>query len=266
MNEEGASQNPLHTVLAGNVLTVTLERPQVHNALNPQLIDELTILFQEVGSRDDVRVIVLTGSGRTFCAGGDLASMRAAADYDFHQNVTDGQTIFDLMAAVDRCPKPVIGRINGSAFGGGVGLVSCCDIAIAVEEATFAFSEVRLGLTPAVISPFILRKIGPSHARELFLTGERFDTAKALHIGLIHQVTPPEALDDTVNKKVALLMDGAPEAQAVAKEIVRMGEHQSLDEQRIATAEILARRRASREGREGMNAFLEKRKPEWQDG
>jgi methylglutaconyl-CoA hydratase len=261
-----SAQTLLGTALDGGVLTVTLDRPQVHNALNPQLIAELTRLFREVDAREEVRVVVLTGAGSTFCAGGDLASMRAAADFDFQENVAGGQAIFDLMAAVDRCSKPVVGRINGSAFGGGTGLVSCCDLAIAVEHATFAFSEVRLGLIPAVISPFVLRKIGPGYARELFLTGEKFDTLKALHIGLIHQVSSVETLDDAVNHKVALLLQGAPEAQAAAKEITRMGEQQSIDEQRLAMAEILARRRASREGREGMSAFLEKRKPDWQGG
>jgi methylglutaconyl-CoA hydratase len=266
MNGDTA-QNLLRTALDSGVLTVTMDRPQVHNALNPQLTGELTSLFREVGARDDVRVVVLTGAGRTFCAGGDLASMRAAADFDFQQNVTDGQAIFDLMAAVDRCPKPVVGRVNGSAFGGGTGLISCCDMAIAVEHAKFAFSEVRLGLIPAVISPFVLRKIGPGYARELFLTGEGFDADKALHIGLIHQVSSVETLDDAVNQKVALLLRGAPEAPAAAKEIIRMGdEQQSLDEQRVATAEILARRRASQEGREGMSAFLEKRKVDWKKG
>jgi methylglutaconyl-CoA hydratase len=259
-------QDLLRTVLDDSVLTVTLDRPQVHNAMNPQLISHLTRLFREIGARDDVRVVILTGSGRTFCAGADLAAMRAAADYDFQQNVADGQTIFDLMVAVDRCSKPVIGRINGSAIGGGTGLVSCCDIAIAVQEAEFAFSEVRLGLTPAVISPFILRKIGPGYARELFLTGERFDAAKALQIGLIHQITSEETLGDAVNQKVDLLLQGAPEAQAVVKELLRMGDFQSIDVQRVATAEILARRRDSWEGREGMSAFLEKRKPDWQEG
>jgi methylglutaconyl-CoA hydratase len=265
MNEENA-QSLLRTSLDGSVLTVTLDRPQVHNAMNPQLITDLTRVFQEISARDDIRVVILTGSGRTFCSGADLAAMRAAADYDFQQNVADGQKIFDLMAAVDRCPKPVVGRINGSALGGGTGLVCCCDIAIAIEEAKFAFSEVRLGLVPAVISPFVLSKIGAGYARELFLTGERFDAAKALHIGLIHQVASAETLDDAVNQKVTMLLQGAPEAQAVVKEIVRKGESQVNDERRIATAEILAKRRASREGREGMSAFLEKRTPDWQTG
>ena len=255
---------PLKTVLNGRVLTVTLDRPQVHNALSPQLIGDLTTLFKELGSREDIHVVILTGSGRTFCAGADLAAMRAAADYSFQENVADGQAIFDLMEAVDGCPKPVIGRINGSAIGGGVGLVSCCDIAIAVERARFAFSEIRLGLVPAVISPYVLRKIGTGFARELFLTGERFAADKALRIGLIHQVVPEEGLDDAVLEKVELLLQGAPAAQAAVKEVIHMVGSHSHEDVRAYTAELLAQRRASREGREGMSAFLEKRKPDWQ--
>jgi methylglutaconyl-CoA hydratase len=254
----------LDTVLDGSVLTVTLDRPQVHNAMSPQLIGDLTRLFREISSREDIHVVILTGSGRTFCAGADLAAMRAAADYGFQENVADGLAIFDLMEAVDRCPKPVVGRINGSAIGGGVGLVCCCDIAIAVERAKFAFSEVRLGLVPAVVSPYVLRKIGPGFARELFLTGERFAAAEAWRIGLIHQVVPEEALDDAVLEKVEMLLQGAPAAQAAVKALIRMVEPQSLDNVRASTAELLAQRRASREGREGMSAFLEKRKPNWQ--
>lgn len=259
-------QNSLHTFLDGNVLTVALDRPQVHNAMNPQLIADLTRLFQEIGARDDVRVVVLTGKGRTFCAGADLAAMRAAADFDFQQNIADGQAIFDLMVALDHCPKPLVGRINGPAVGGGVGLVSCCDLAITVDRAHFAFSEVRLGLVPAVISPFVLRKIGPGYARELFLTGERFDAAKALRIGLVHHVTTEDALDDAVREKVEMLLQGAPGAQAAAKEIIRLVELPALEDQRDYTAGSLAQRRASSEGREGMSAFLEKRKPDWHSG
>ena len=160
---------------AGGVLTVALNRPEQHNAMNPAIMAGLSDIFGGLPARDDVRVVVLTGNGRSFCAGADLAFMRAAADYTFDQNVADGQAIFDLMQAVDSCPQPVVGRVNGAAIGGGAGLVSCCDIVVADERATFAFSEARLGIVPAVISPFVLARIGPSHARELFLTGERFE-------------------------------------------------------------------------------------------
>ena len=206
--------------LSGGVLTVTLNRPDQHNAMNPAIMAELTRIFGEMPGRDDVRVVVLTGNGRSFCAGADIAAMRAVADYTFDQNVADGEAIFDLMLAVDRCPRPVVGRVNGAAIGGGAGLVSCCDIVIAVERATFAFSEARLGIVPAVISPFVLSRIGPAHARELFLTGERFDARRAQAIGLVHHIAAEAELDAIVAERVAQLLEAAPEAQATIKELI----------------------------------------------
>ena len=255
----------IETKVNNGVLTVSLNRPEVHNAMSPRLIDELTRLFGDIRSRDDVRIVVLTGSGRSFCAGADLASMRAAADFDYDQNVAGGQAIFDLMLAVDSCSKPVIGRINGAAIGGGLGLVCCCDIVVAVDRAKFAFSEVRLGVIPAVISPFVLRKIGAGHTRRLFLTGEQFDAAEAYRIGLVHQVVAEAGLDEAVAAQTALLLHGAPGAQAAVKELLRRVETLPREDQRSYTAELLAGRRASVEGREGMSAFLQKRKPEWQN-
>jgi methylglutaconyl-CoA hydratase len=249
---------------SGGVLTVTLNRPDQHNAMNPAIMAELTHIFDELPGRDDVRVVVLTGHGRSFCAGADLTFMRAAADYTFDQNIADGQAIFDLMLAIDRCPRPVVGRINGPALGGGVGLVSCCDIVVAVERATFAFSEARLGIVPAVISPFVLSRIGPSHARELFLTGERFDARRAREIGLVHHVVAEEELDAAVAGRVEQLLQAAPGAQAAVKELIHTVAFRPRESVREYTAETIARRRASDEGREGMSAFLEKRKPWWQ--
>lgn len=253
------------TSLKDSVLTVSLNRPEQHNAMNPAIMSELTRIFDELPARDDVRVVILTGNGRSFCAGADLAFMRAAADYTFDQNVADGQAIFDLMLAIDSCPQPVVGRVNGAAIGGGVGLVSCCDIVVAVERASFAFSEARLGIVPAVISPFVLSRIGPSHARELFLTGERFDARRAQAIGLVHHVVAESELDAAVAGRVAELLQAAPGAQAVIKELIRTVAHQPKESARDYTAETIARRRASDEGREGMGAFLEKRKPWWQE-
>lgn len=251
--------------LVSGVLTVTLNRPDQHNALNPAIMAELTRIFSELLARPEVRVVVLTGRGRSFCAGADLTFMRAAADYTFSQNVADGQAIFDLMLAVDRCPQPVIGRVNGAAIGGGVGLVSCCDIVVAVERATFAFSEARLGIVPAVISPFVLARIGPAHARELFLTGERFDARRAQAVGLVNHVVAEEELDTAVAGRVAQLLQAAPGAQAAAKELIHTVAWRPKESVRAYTAETIARRRASDEGREGMGAFLEKRKPWWQE-
>ena len=250
---------------AGGVLTVALNRPEQHNAMNPAIMAGLSDIFGGLPARDDVRVVVLTGNGRSFCAGADLAFMRAAADYTFDQNVADGQAIFDLMQAVDSCPQPVVGRVNGAAIGGGAGLVSCCDIVVADERATFAFSEARLGIVPAVISPFVLARIGPSHARELFLTGERFDARRAQAIGLVHHVVAADELDDAVADRVTQLLQGAPGAQATIKELIRTVAFRPKESVRDYTAETIARRRAGDEGREGMSAFLEKRKPWWQN-
>ena len=246
------------------MLTIALNRPELHNAMNPALIAGLTHAFAERAQAADVRVIVLTGNGRSFCAGADLAAMRAAADYTFEENVADGGAIFDLMLAIDRCPRPVIGRINGPAIGGGVGLVSCCDIVVAVERAVFAFSEARLGIVPAVISPFVLARIGPSYARELFLTGERFDARRAQAIGLVGHVVAEAELDTAVAERVEQLLQAAPGAQATAKDLIHTVTFQPKESLREITATTIAARRASDEGREGMSAFLEKRKPWWQ--
>ena len=251
--------------LSGNVLTVSLNRPDLHNALSPAIVVALTELFTDLPRRDDVRVVVLTGRGRSFCAGADLAAMRAAADFTFDQNVADGRAIFDLMLAIDRCPQPVVGRVNGPAIGGGVGLVSCCDIVVAVERAVFAFSEARLGIVPAVISPFVLAKIGPAAARELFLPGERFDARRAQAIGLAHHVVAESDLDAVVAERVAQLLQAAPEAQATIKQLIHTVAFRPTESVRDYTAETIARRRAADEGREGMSAFLEKRKPRWQE-
>lgn len=250
---------------AGVVCTVTLNRPESHNALNPEMIGALTAVFHTIGQQEEVRVVVLTGNGRSFCAGADLSAMRAAADYTFEQNVADGEAIFSLMHAMDSCPKPVIGRINGAAIGGGAGLVSCCDIVVAVERAKFAFSEARLGIVPAVISPFVLAKIGVSNGRELFLTGERFDAQRAQAIGLVNHVVPETALDDKVAERIAQLLQAAPGAQTAVKELIRTVAHQPKASMREYTSNLIAQRRASAEGREGMSAFLEKRKPQWQE-
>lgn len=263
MNETNTAAGPVREHLTGGVLTVTLNRPDQHNAMNPAIMTGLTRIFGDVARRDEVRVVVLTGEGRSFCAGADLAFMRAAADYTYDQNVADGQAIFDLMLALDHCPRPVVGRVNGPAIGGGVGLVSCCDIVVAAERATFGFSETRLGIVPAVISPFVLSRIGPSHARELFLTGERFDARRAQAIGLVHYVVTEEALDAVVAERVAQLLQAAPGAQAAAKELIHTVSFRPKESLREYTAETIARRRASDEGREGMSAFLEKRRPWW---
>lgn len=244
-------------------LEVILNRPDVHNAFNRTMIDELTQLFGSLTDRQGIRMVVLTSSGRTFCAGADLGMMKEAADYSYEENVAEGRSIYDLMLAVDSCPRPVIGRINGSAFGGGVGLVSCCDIAVAVDRAQFSFSETRLGLVPAVISPFVINKIGSANARRLFLTGERFDAEKAMEIGLISQVVAEAELDDAVAEIIQQLEEAAPGAQAAAKRLIQALPTKEPEEIRDYLAALIAERRASTEGKEGMSAFLNKRSPSW---
>lgn len=249
----------------GAVATVALNRPRSHNALTPEMITRLPHTLGELGRDEAVRVIVLTGNGRSFCAGADIDFMRQAADHSFEQNVAEGQAIFDLMQAVATCPRTVVGRINGAAIGGGAGLVSCCDIVVAVVDAVFAFSEVRLGILPAVISPFVVPRIGPSAARELFLTGGRFDARWAQRIGLVQHVAADEdALDAMVSERVQQLLQGAPQAQAEAKRLIDNVLARPAAELRSYTSRLIAERRASDEGQEGMSAFLEKRKPWWQ--
>ncbi len=249
----------------GPVATVALNRPQQHNALHPDMIRELRDAFHNLAQEAEVRVIVLRGHGPSFCAGADITFMRVAADYTFEQNLADGEAIFDLMATINNCPKPVIGRIQGTAIGGGVGLVSCCDTTVAVTQATFGLSEARLGIAPAVISPFVMAKIGPAHARELFMTGERFDAAYAQRIGLIHHLVPDEAaLEAKIQERIQQFLLAAPGAQAAIKALVREVAFQPQAAMRAYTARLIAERRASDEGREGLSSFLEKRRPNWQ--
>ncbi len=249
----------------GAILTVALNRPETHNAMTPTMIVELRDIFADLPDRDDVRVVVLTGNGRSFCAGADLNFMRAASDYTFEDNVKDGEAIFDLMKMIDECPKPVVGRVMGAIIGGGMGLVSACDIVVAAERSTFGLSEARLGILPAVISPYVLAKIGVSHGRQLFLTGERFNAEHAKAINLVHYVVPEDELDSKVAERVHQLLQAAPGAQADAKTLIKyVVAHQGHESLREYTADLIARRRASDEGKEGMSSFLEKRKPNWQ--
>lgn len=256
----------VETSRQGAVITVALNRPKQHNALTPALTEALASQFQDISRQQGIRVVILTGNGASFCAGADLNHMRAAADYSFDDNLAGAKALSDLMSSIDQCPKPVIGRVNGSAIGGGVGLACCCDITIAVESAIFGFSEVRLGLVPAVISPFVLAKIGRSKARRLFLTGERFDASHAKTIGLIDELGVDEpALDEIVDTVTERLLRAAPGALSEAKQLIRRVADGPAVGVLDYTAQLIAERRASQEGREGMGAFLAKRKPYWQD-
>lgn len=247
----------------GAVVTVTLNRPASHNALSQRMIRELTEFFRHGTRRENARIVILTGNGRSFCAGADLSMMQAASKATFEENVSGANAIFDLMSAIDGCPLPVVGRINGAAIGGGAGLVSCCDVVVAVERARFGFSETRIGLVPAVISPFVLAKIGASHGRETFLTGELFDAYHARDIGLVHYVVAEELLDEIIAERVEALLMAAPGAQEDAKALIRAVDGSAPEAVRDFTTRLMASRRADAEGQEGMAAFLEKRKPDW---
>jgi methylglutaconyl-CoA hydratase len=236
----------------GDVLRVTLARPERHNAFDAALIAALAETFADVGA---ARCVVLAGEGRSFCAGADVEWQRASIDLSFEENVEDAMRLYRMLESIESCPAPVVARVQGFALGGGSGLIACCDIAVAAPDAVFGYSEVRLGIIPAVISPFVLPRIGPGATRRYFLTGERFGAETALRIGLVHEVA--EDLDGAVSAVVDALLQGGPEAVRAAKQLVR--ERPTG----VATAEIAARRRTSEEGQDGLRAFLDKRRPSW---
>ncbi|NDD30193.1 MAG: enoyl-CoA hydratase/isomerase family protein [Proteobacteria bacterium] len=251
--------------IQGGVARVTLARPEVHNAFNDTMICELRHAFTDLGRRDDVRVVVLAGEGRSFSAGADVEWMRSAAQRTEAENLEDAGRMAAMLGAIDGCPKPVVVRVQGAALGGGVGLMACADIVVATRDARVGTTEVRLGILPAVISPFVLRKIGYGRARAHFLMGDRFDAAWAFEIGLVHRLVEQEAdLDGAVNEVVAQLLAGSPAAQAETKRLLgRLLEASTPEAQTPITVETIARVRVSDEGREGLGAFLEKRKPRW---
>ncbi len=249
---------------ARGVARVTLARPQKHNAFDADLIAGLTDAFSALAKSPAVRAVVLESDGASFSAGADLDWMREQANYDEARNLADARRLAQLMRALDRLPKPTIARVQGPAYGGGVGLVACCDIAIASSDAVFSLTEVKLGLIPSVISPYVIAAIGPRVARRLFLTAERFDAAEARRIGLVHEVVAAAELDTRVEEIVALLLANGPEAMAAAKDLVFAVAGRPVDDELVEdTARRIAQRRASAEGKEGIGAFLEKRKPAW---
>ena len=243
----------------GLVATVTLNRPDSRNALDRDVMIELTQMISAL-SYDGTRVIVVTGAGKAFCAGADIEWMRRARDLDHDDNVADAAVARNLFETIDSCPRAVIAKVNGPALGGGAGLVACADMAVATADARFGFTEARLGLIPATVSPYVLRKIGSGHARALFTTGERFDAAHALAIGLVHRVCAPDDLEHAVADSVLAYLACGPDAVAASKQLVR-------DATRSVVlpdlAERLAVTRAGNEAREGLDAFLGKRPPAW---
>jgi methylglutaconyl-CoA hydratase len=243
----------------GAVTTLTMNRPEMRNAIGPSLIAQLTECFAALAA-DDSRVLVLTGAGGAFSAGADVEWMRASRDLSQQQNVADANAAAAMFSSIDSCPKPVIARVNGHALGGGAGLVACADVAIAVDTATFGFTEARLGLIPAMISPYVLRAIGPRRARELFVSGRRFGATEALEIGLVHRVVKADELDAAVASAAAEIARCGPVAIAESKRLVRDATTSlALPD----LAERIAAVRSSPEGQEGLTAFLEKRDPAW---
>jgi len=252
----------------GAVARVTLNRPQLHNAFDEGLIQSLADAFAALGEDGAVRAILLTGAGKSFSAGADLNWMKRASAYGEERNRADARALELMLRTIDECPKPVVALVNGAAIGGGVGLVAACDIAIAADGAQFATSEVRLGILPAVIAPFVVRAIGPREARRWFLTAERFGAEEAQRIGLVHEVVPADRLEERGAAMVADLLKGGPEALAEAKRLVQLIRTMPQGGSILAEATVamIADRRASPEGREGIGAFLEKRKPAWMEG
>ncbi len=253
------------------VLSIHLNRPDLRNAFNEEVISELTQVFAQETVKKDVRIIVLRGEGPVFCAGGDLNWMKKAVNYSYEENLDDTLRLSSLFALMNECPKPVIGVIHGAAIGGGVGLVSVCDFVIASSETLFSLSEVRLGIVPACIGPFVLAKIGPSQARRYFLSAERFSASRAQEIGLVHEVVPSEAdLQASLDSHLTHMLQASPNAVAVAKQLILdlswPERRNELKDYLSYISRTLSDLRVSEEGQEGLRAFLEKRKPGWISG
>ncbi|WP_059412488.1 enoyl-CoA hydratase/isomerase family protein [Cupriavidus basilensis] len=254
----------LTVTTAQHVATVTLNRPDVRNAFNETVIAELTGAFRALGSEPSVRAIVLAGNGPAFCAGADLNWMKKMAGYSHDENRSDALTLAQMLHTIWSCPKPVIARIHGDAYAGGVGLVAACDIAVAAEGVTFCLSEARLGLLPATISPYVIRALGEQASRRYFITAERFGAAEALRLGFVHEVVAAAALDAKVAELAATLAANSPNAVRESKRLVQEVAGRPVDDDLLAqTAERIAAIRASDEGREGVKSFLEKRAPAW---
>ncbi|MYZ53921.1 enoyl-CoA hydratase/isomerase family protein [Malikia spinosa] len=244
--------------------TLTLTRPELRNAFNDEVIAELTQAFTELGAREDVRAIVLAAEGPAFCAGADLNWMRRMADYDREQNLADAARLAEMLRVIHQCPKPVVARVQGDVYAGGMGLVACCDIAISADSAHYCLSETRLGLVPATISPYVMRAMGPRAAQRYCLSAERFDAAEALRIGFVHEVVPADQLDARVDAVVKALIHASPAAVCACKRLLQEVAQREIDAALIAqTVEAIADIRSSTEGREGVQSFLQKRQPAW---
>jgi methylglutaconyl-CoA hydratase len=258
-------RNYLHIRLehSGAVRTLVLSRPEVRNAFNAETIFEVTDALRELMLLDDHRVLVIAADGPMFCAGADFHWMSSLAEASFEENQDDSRRLFDMFHTLYNYPRPTIARVQGAALGGGAGMVASCDLAVMADDAKIAFSEVRLGLVPAVISPFVIRKIGEGHARELFLTGMSISANRAYEIGLVNRIEPIETLDQGIHTYIQQLLSCGSQSQAIAKELLRDVPGKDMERAKDFTARIIAAQRVTEEGQEGMRAFLEKRKPKF---
>lgn len=266
MNEKHTTSTPTLELRrpSPQVAEVWLNRPEVRNAFNEELIAALTQTFTELSQDADLRVIVLAAHGKAFCAGADLNWMRAMADYNWEQNRADAQKLADMLWLLDQCPVPIVGRIQGDCYAGGMGLAAICDVVLAADTMTFCLSEARLGLLPATISPYVIRAMGQQAARRYMVTAERFSAAQAHAMGLVHELCSADTLDAKVAELVGLLAANGPKAARACKQLVRDVSGASLSaELRADTAQRIANIRCSEEGKEGLQSFLQKRKPDW---
>ena len=255
----------IQTTKQDTIFTISLNRPEVHNAMNDTMMKELTNCFKKISIDEEIKVVIITGNGKSFCAGADLNWMKSMANYSKEENIQDSKLLLDLYESIYACAKPVIGKINGHAFGGGVGLVAVCDITISTPEKKFAFSETKLGIIPSVISTYVVRRIGLFNMRRLFITGERFTSEYAKEIGLIDYIAKEDEIDEFVNKYINLLFSSGPKSIIEIKNLVENYQKMNLDEYKKFTVEKIAELRVSKEGQEGISAFLEKRKPDWSE-
>jgi methylglutaconyl-CoA hydratase len=242
---------------------IIFNRPDVHNAFDSLMISELDDAFEKAKADQSIRVVVLTGEGKSFCAGADINWLREVIHYTYEQNLEESLHLAEVLHKIYTLPKPTVAMVNGTAIGGGNGFLSACDIAVAAEGAIFGLSEVKIGLVPAAISPYVIRRIGEGKAREFFLTGKRISAQEALEIGLVNEVVPLEKLGKKVEEIVALLLSSGPKAMASCKELIQRIPVMSFEEAKEYTAKMIADLRVSEEGQEGMAAFMEKRKPKW---
>ena len=264
MVDPTATYSTLEIALSGRVARVALNRPDVHNAFDETLIAELTHVVRTFDADTSIRVLILEGRGKSFCAGADLHWMKKMAGFTQAENLADANNLAAMLSALNGMSKPTIARVHGAAYGGGVGLVACCDIAIGTPEASFALSETRLGLIPAAISPYVIEAIGARAARRYFLSAERFGAEEARRLGLLHELVAEAELDAAVDRLIATLLEAGPQAQAEAKLLIRAVAQRPIDQGVIGdTAKRIARVRATPEGKEGVAAFLAKQKPAW---